>query len=104
MGAPSAPISPPCSNGLPWSSILSLVYAGPNQAPTDNLYVKGLPQNIQQDGLLQIFTGLGCTVQRSKILKDTKNIDGTVAAMVQLASLAEASYCIQRLNGQTIEF
>jgi len=69
-------------------------------SPSDNLYLNGLPAaGITEDVLYELFSSLQCKVVRCKAVPDTRGI-GSSAAMVQVASLAEAAWAIESLNGQ----
>jgi hypothetical protein len=79
---------------------LTVKYAGQAATPSDNLYLSGLPSpQIDQASLHEMFTGLGLTVVRSRVIPDTKGV-GSSAAMVQLASTEEASTAIMSWHGQ----
>jgi len=74
--------------------------------PSNNLFVKGLPVDINQEQLKTIFRPYGNIVE-TKILKDTYNGDNTSGisrgmAFVRYTSLQEATAAIQGLNNTTI--
>lgn len=69
------------------------------QPPSDNLFISGLPApTVDQNQLLGLFTSLGATVVRSRMLPDTRG-KGYSAAMVQLASKEEAAAAIAAFHG-----
>merc|ERR1719247_337591 len=71
--------------------------AGP--PPSDNLYVRGLPSpQPQPEQLNSLFTDLGLNIVRSKVIADTKGA-GASAALVQLASVDQATEAINKING-----
>ena len=52
---------------------LTVKYSGQSGTPSDNLYISGLPSpQIDQASLHEMFTGLGLTVVRSRVIPDTK--------------------------------
>ena len=61
--------------------------AAARAAPSDNLFVAGMPSEISQEQVVQIFSGYG-TVVSSKLLGAK---DGNAAALIRYASVAEAS-------------
>eukprot|EP00928_Gymnodinium_smaydae_P099231 TRINITY_DN940_c0_g1_i2.p1 TRINITY_DN940_c0_g1~~TRINITY_DN940_c0_g1_i2.p1 ORF type:complete len:1251 (-),score=304.53 TRINITY_DN940_c0_g1_i2:140-3784(-) len=83
------------------SGVLQVKFLGQNQDPSDGLYLTGVPSTVDQATLNQMFTAQGFTVQRSKIIADTKG-RGVTAAMVQVASVDEARAAIEAFNGQTV--
>lgn len=74
-------------------------YARPAAPPSDNLYVTGMPANIQPDQVQQIFSGYGTVVQ-SKLLGAK---DGNAAALIRYSSTAEATKVKEMLNGNIPE-
>jgi len=83
---------------------LTVRYQGSSGAePSDNLFIGGLPSpQVDQASLTSVFSGLGFTVTRSRLLPDTQS-RGMSAAMVQLASKEEAAAAIEALNGQMVD-
>lgn len=68
---------------------------GGEPPPNDNLYIIGLPDGIDQNGLLSVFSPYG-NIAQCKIL-GSKN--GNTAAMIRFASVAEATLVKDMLNG-----
>uniref|UniRef100_A0A7S4SHH4 RRM domain-containing protein n=1 Tax=Alexandrium monilatum TaxID=311494 RepID=A0A7S4SHH4_9DINO len=95
--APAAPALPQGERG----AVLRVKYAGGDGSqPSDNLYISGLPSPAPDQATLdQVFSGLGLTVVRSRVIQDTRGI-GVSAALVQLASQQEAASAIASLNGE----
>jgi len=86
----------------PFAGTLFVKYQGEQNLPSDNLYIAGLPTDgVDQDAINEIFSSLGHTVVRSRVLPDTKNF-GTCAAMVQVGSVEEAAAAIEALNGLSL--
>lgn len=85
----------------PRTSTVKVVYAGREHLPSDNLYLSQLPLGIDKATLHELFTGLGYTVQSSRIIEDSQGW-GVCAAMVRLASPQEAEGAISMLNNQPI--
>lgn len=100
-GAPPGP-PPGAGGGAVSKGKLQLKYSGKDNLPSDNLYMSGLPQAIDQPSLIQMFQAQGLTVGRTKIIPDTKGT-GFIHALVQLGSLEEAAIAIQMFHGQEIE-
>eukprot|EP00931_Biecheleriopsis_adriatica_P008840 TRINITY_DN10997_c0_g1_i1.p1 TRINITY_DN10997_c0_g1~~TRINITY_DN10997_c0_g1_i1.p1 ORF type:complete len:501 (+),score=96.96 TRINITY_DN10997_c0_g1_i1:427-1929(+) len=83
---------PPC---------LVVKYAGGYQTPSDNLYIAGLPApEVDKRSLKQIFEQNGLTVVRMRNMPASPPKESSVA-MVQVGSVAEASFAIQKLHGQS---
>lgn len=80
---------------------LSVSFHGKDPASTsDNLYVKGLPLNLNQDHLHLLFGQCG-TVKRSRVLPASPNYEALdSAALVQMGNGDEAAKAIQMLNGR----
>jgi len=74
-------------------------YAKQPAPPSDNLYVTGMPSEISQEQVVQIFSGYG-TVVSSKLLGAK---DGNAAALIRYVSVAEASKVKEMLNGNIPE-
>ena len=72
-------------------------FAGPEQAPSPNLYLAGLPVAMDQDTLLRMFKNAGLTVARVKMLPDTKGV-GTAAAFAQVLSIDDARRAISTFH------
>merc|ERR1740121_1009394 len=80
-------------------NILTVRYAGSGE-PSDNLYIMGLPSGTtDQSTLTTLFSSLGHTVQRCRVIPDTLG-RGTCAGMVQVASMEEAAAAIAALDQQ----
>mmetsp|Transcript_71252 Transcript_71252/g.130452 ORF Transcript_71252/g.130452 Transcript_71252/m.130452 type:complete len:510 (-) Transcript_71252:93-1622(-) len=74
---------------------------GGGNAPSSNLYILGLPSpECEKDTLYKLFEDLGHQVVRAKTLVDTTG-KGSSAAMVELASAAQAQDAINKLHGQS---
>merc|ERR1712007_157153 len=93
----------------PWSGAQKDGKAGgkgqsTEEAPVNraNLYIKGLPRRgVDTNALARLFEGLGHTVLRSKVLPAGAG-KSTSAAMVELASPAQAEKAIASLNNKSI--
>jgi RNA recognition motif-containing protein len=82
--------------------ILKVKFDGGDEAD-NNLYVGGLPSpQIDQEQLTRLFTDLGLTIARSKILSDNRG-KGFSSALVQMRSHEDAKFAIDSLNGKTAE-
>jgi len=82
------------------SKALTVKYKG--DVPCDNLYITGLPSpQVSPVTLNLMFTQLGLTVKRSKIIPDTQG-RGSSAALLQLNSQEEAAAAIVAWNGQCL--
>jgi len=68
-----------------------------DSAPSDNLYIKGLPLGSTEQTVHQIFGAYGA-VTSCKVLS---HVDGasTAAAMVRMGSVDQATWLVQNLNG-----
>merc|ERR1719383_1557765 len=98
----AAKVAPAPRQGWAVSSTLSVKYAGDSGTPSDNLYVSGLPsQQTSQESLNDMFTDMGYMVVRSRLLPDTRGV-GVCTAMVQLASVDEATSAITALSGRPV--
>jgi RNA recognition motif-containing protein len=98
--APNAPThfaQPGVKDG---QATLVVRFAGKDNAPSDNLYMAGLPTTADEQLLRNLFVGIQMTVKRVKMIPDTKGY-GNCAAMVQLGSLDEATQAISELHGQS---
>jgi RNA recognition motif-containing protein len=98
--APNAPTHHVQSGVKDGQATLAVRFAGRDNAPSDNLYVTGLPTTADEQLLKNLFGGLHMTVGRAKMIPDTKGF-GSCAAMVQLGSLDEATKAIAELHGQS---
>merc|ERR1712217_452867 len=79
---------------------MSVKYAGDAKTASANLFISGLPcPQVDEVPLRQLFEALGLTVMRAKVLPDNKG-RGNSAAMVELASVEQATQAIQHLNGE----
>eukprot|EP00928_Gymnodinium_smaydae_P059315 TRINITY_DN425_c4_g1_i1.p1 TRINITY_DN425_c4_g1~~TRINITY_DN425_c4_g1_i1.p1 ORF type:complete len:553 (-),score=112.95 TRINITY_DN425_c4_g1_i1:186-1844(-) len=65
--------------------------------PSDNLYMKGFPEGITEDQLKQILSAYGTIVQ-AKVLQSPPG-KGNAACLVRMASLDEAKWLVDNLNG-----
>eukprot|EP00929_Paragymnodinium_shiwhaense_P073470 TRINITY_DN37448_c0_g1_i1.p1 TRINITY_DN37448_c0_g1~~TRINITY_DN37448_c0_g1_i1.p1 ORF type:complete len:859 (+),score=163.80 TRINITY_DN37448_c0_g1_i1:80-2656(+) len=82
-----------------------------NDAPGDNLYVKGLPPEFSQDELQLLFAKFG-SVKRCRLLPPVQHEGSNgkagfsqtdAAGLVQMGTIEEASSAIQALNGTVPE-
>jgi len=79
---------------------LVVKYAGSAEAESDNLYITGLPSpQVEVNSLKQVFAHLGLTVVRCRTLVDNRD-KGFSAALVQVASPAEAATAIDMFSGK----
>eukprot|EP00929_Paragymnodinium_shiwhaense_P019894 TRINITY_DN13424_c0_g3_i2.p1 TRINITY_DN13424_c0_g3~~TRINITY_DN13424_c0_g3_i2.p1 ORF type:complete len:1177 (+),score=287.72 TRINITY_DN13424_c0_g3_i2:100-3630(+) len=80
---------------------LSVNYAGRSETPTSNLFIAGLPGEVDQPAVHAMFTQAGFTVERCKVLADSKGF-GCVAAMVQLANIDQAQRAKAMFHGKVL--
>jgi len=71
------------------------------QAPSDNLYVKGLPLGTPDFLLRAVFEQFG-TVVRLKVLEPRGGEAQDCAALVQMAGVAEARQAVESLHGRVL--
>jgi len=70
-------------------------------APSDNLYVKGLPADCTADDVQMLFSQIG-NVRRHRLLPPSSGTSSATldaAALVQMSSIDEAQKAIEALNG-----
>lgn len=65
---------------------------------TDSLFVSGLPPGSTQDSIAQFFGGFGHVVSVSVL--DAHGKKGDTVAMVRMASVEEARWCVEHLSGR----
>ncbi|CAK0817531.1 unnamed protein product [Prorocentrum cordatum] len=85
-----------------FSGALTVKFNGRDNVPSDNLYVHGLPNTIQDYTLREIFQGQGFEVVQAKVLHDTRGA-GVSAALVRLKSMEDAALAIEMMNGKTLQ-
>lgn len=73
----------------------------PQQTPSDNLYVKGLPLGTPDFLLRAVFQQYG-TVSRLKILEPWGGEALDCAALVQMATVDEAKAAVEALHGRVL--
>jgi len=73
----------------------------PDQTPSDNLYVKGLPLGTPDFLLRAVFAQFG-TVVRLRVLEPRKGEALDCAALVQMASVEDAQAAVQALHGRML--
>merc|ERR1719329_1525521 len=71
------------------------------QAPTDNVYVKGLPLGTPDFLLRAVFAQFGSVV-RVKVLEDKGGEAADCAALVQMSSLDESKAAVEALHGRVL--
>merc|ERR1712187_74562 len=71
------------------------------QTPKKELYLAGLPSNVDQAALNEMFSNAGYTVNYAKIHPDSKGL-GVTTALVTLASVEEAAAAIASFNGASV--
>eukprot|EP00929_Paragymnodinium_shiwhaense_P010969 TRINITY_DN1160_c1_g1_i1.p1 TRINITY_DN1160_c1_g1~~TRINITY_DN1160_c1_g1_i1.p1 ORF type:complete len:484 (-),score=144.82 TRINITY_DN1160_c1_g1_i1:446-1897(-) len=81
---------------------MRLKFAGRDNAPSDNLYISGIPSVVDEPTLKNMFESNGYTVQRTRIMQDALGT-GYSAACVQVGSIEEAQAAIAQFMGQVIE-
>merc|ERR1712039_923431 len=64
--------------------------------PSDNLYITGLPEDFTQEDIQKVFGKYGNIVQ----CKSLGPKYGTVAALVRFASVDEATWVRDNMNGR----
>lgn len=74
-------------------------FAGPEENPSDNLYVAGLPTDLVEDApkMQLVFEKLGYKVARTRHFGDSKGY-GFCSGMVQMQSVEEAAAAISELH------
>lgn len=88
------------SNDFP---VLSVKYTGIEQVESGTLYVGGLPVPlVDVESLKKAFDSKGVQILRTKMLPDTRG-KGVSAALVQVASVEQATKAISLLNGQVVQ-
>lgn len=75
---------------------------GGGEEPGDNLYIRGLPEGIDEPWLKEALNNLAPVIS-VKVLTNPSP-DGTCAALVRFESEADAARVIQLLNGQSPEW
>eukprot|EP00929_Paragymnodinium_shiwhaense_P081561 TRINITY_DN426_c4_g1_i1.p1 TRINITY_DN426_c4_g1~~TRINITY_DN426_c4_g1_i1.p1 ORF type:complete len:658 (-),score=204.28 TRINITY_DN426_c4_g1_i1:111-2084(-) len=88
--------------GKPRGQALMVKFAGREGTPSENVYVSGLPTNVDSPALQTMLEASGFMVQRLRIIPDTTN-SGSSAAMVQMGSVEVASAFIEKFNGRFVE-
>lgn len=73
----------------------------PEQTPTDNLYVKGLPLGTPDFLLRAVFAQFGSVV-RLRVLEPRKGEALDCAALVQMGSVADAEAAVEALHGRML--
>lgn len=95
----AATASAAATSRSPSSNTIAVKFAGHDGAPSDNIYISGLPSpSVDMAGLQQLFSDSGFGIIRSKVIPDTRG-SGSSAAMVQLSSVDEAQSAMAALNG-----
>lgn len=87
---------------MPGSSLpLKFTYSGRGQAPSDKVYISGLPApEVDQQALLQMFSFLGFPVADVNIIANSWGVGGS-AAIVRLSSQELAATVIATCNGKS---
>merc|ERR1719160_1830979 len=67
------------------------------QMPSSNLYVKGLPPEVTEEFLNEIFGQYGLVTQLKVLPRDPSKPE--VAAMIRMGSVEEAQWLVDNLNG-----
>jgi len=79
--------------------VLQIRFSGKDpRTPSDNLYVKGLPLDVTQEQMFALFSSCG-GVRRCRILEASRHQAVNAAALVQMASVEEASRVIEMMDG-----
>jgi len=71
-------------------------YAGKDQQPGSNLYIAGLPMTVHEQQLRSTFAQCGVVVRLRLLVQPGRP---ETHALVQMGSVDEAEYAIQKLNG-----
>jgi len=66
------------------------------EAPSTKVYIARLPSNLDDSMLLSVFGAYG-TIVDHRVLP--RNASGTRAAIIQFASISEATWIVENLNG-----
>merc|ERR1711971_40599 len=82
--------------------LLEVKYVGRDQAPSDTIYVSGLPAKMNKEMVKNMFTDQGFAVQEVWHTPD-KFGSGYCVASVQVGSKEEAAMAIDVFTGQLIE-
>merc|ERR1719191_910456 len=69
----------------------------PPQMASNNLYVKGLPPEVTEQFLKEIFGQYGLVTQLKVLPRDASKPE--VAAMIRMGSVEEAQWLVDNLNG-----
>lgn len=75
-------------------------YSGKDQVPGSNLYVAGLPLNVQEHQVRECFARCGSVVRLRLLVQKGRS---ETHALVQMSSQEEAEIAIQQLQGSTME-
>lgn len=76
-------------------------FGGEYSAPSANLYMKGLPTDIADVALKNIFAAYG-TVMSVRVLQSPAGVDNA-AALVQMSCVTEAEWLVNNVNGNIPE-
>mmetsp|Transcript_12267 Transcript_12267/g.28649 ORF Transcript_12267/g.28649 Transcript_12267/m.28649 type:complete len:355 (-) Transcript_12267:76-1140(-) len=68
-----------------------------SRGPADNLFVAGLPEEMDEEGIRQLFSQYGTVIQ-CKVLPDTPGKPDR-AALVRMADESQARWMVDNLNG-----
>eukprot|EP00929_Paragymnodinium_shiwhaense_P107935 TRINITY_DN74286_c0_g1_i1.p1 TRINITY_DN74286_c0_g1~~TRINITY_DN74286_c0_g1_i1.p1 ORF type:complete len:528 (+),score=88.97 TRINITY_DN74286_c0_g1_i1:51-1634(+) len=80
--------------------LMRVRFAGKEQKPSSNLYVAGLPTEVEEEQVRWTFEQCGVTL-RVRLLQDKGRPE--THALVQMSTLAEAEEAIKTLNGKHLE-
>merc|ERR1719265_1583050 len=69
----------------------------PPQMASDNLYVKGLPPEVTENFMKEIFGQYGLVTQLKVLPRDPSQ--PSVAAMIRFGSVEEAQWLVDNLDG-----
>ncbi|KAF8412964.1 hypothetical protein HHK36_000936 [Tetracentron sinense] len=110
MGSNSSGSNPPWASGSNAGSVGSTSHPGlgSNGAKTGkeyddtNLYIGYLPPNLDDDGLIQLFSGFGDIVM-AKVIKDRITGLSKGYGFVKYSDIAQANQAIASMNGYRLE-
>eukprot|EP00932_Pfiesteria_piscicida_P006834 SRR837773.16801.p1 GENE.SRR837773.16801~~SRR837773.16801.p1 ORF type:complete len:221 (-),score=20.87 SRR837773.16801:13-654(-) len=106
-GTPAAPVYVTPIRAVPARGLTpQAAFRGtPGVIPGERVYVKGLPAGMTDEAVRHLFAGYGSVADSKVLVADGQTSDGTgqSVAIVRMATVAEAQWIVDNLNGNIPE-